>query len=101
MDFHTEESEQSVIVSIKGKLNFKDHPKFNSYLNELKNKKKSVVFDLCNLQMIDSAGIGMLFLAHKIIKNNGASVVIRNPRGQVKRVFDITSIGQEITILEE
>lgn len=101
MEVHIEESEQSVIVNLAGQLNFKDHPKFNTSLNDLKNKKKNVVFDLARLEMIDSAGIGMLFLAHKVISNNGASVVIRNPRGQVRRVFDITSIGQEITVIDE
>jgi len=98
MDLTTDENETNIIIRLKGELSFKDHIDFNAFLKDLPHSSKSIVFDLSELIAIDSAGIGMLFLAQKVIEKSGGNMSLKNPTGQVKRVFDITKIGQSISI---
>lgn len=100
MEIQISETGDTVNASIRGNLNFQDHVAFNEFLARIQDKKRHVTFDLSGLDMIDSAGIGMLFLAHKIIQKSQGSMALKNPNGQVKRVFDITSISREIRVIE-
>ncbi len=97
----TEGENDAVNIDISGTFGFQDHIAFNDIMAQIQDKKKSVTFDLEHLEMIDSAGIGMLFLAQKLIKKSHGEMTLKNPVAQVKRVFDITSIGQQIPIIEE
>ncbi len=99
MQIDRQESKESIVFSLKEKLSFKDHTLFNEIVSSLETEKRRIVFDLSKLEMIDSAGIGMLFLAQKIVSRNGGTMTIRNPQGQVKRVFDITSIDRQIKVV--
>lgn len=101
MQLKLEESEKSALIHISGKLSFKDHPEFNIFIDGLEIQGKTVTFDVQGLEQIDSAGIGMLFLADKVITEASGSMVIKNPTGQVKRIFDITSIGAQIKVVED
>lgn len=99
MEIKQEEHDKSITVHLSGKLNFKDHSNFNAMITDLKSKGKHVTLDLSELEMIDSAGIGMLFLAHKLVSKEGGTLSITNPKGQVKRVFDITSIDKHLKVI--
>ena len=101
MNIRFDESGAEIIVFLSEKLTFKDHQEFNKGLEDVKGKNKAVCYDLRELSMIDSAGIGMLFLAQKLIEAEGNKISIRNPNGQVKRIFDITSLDKQISIVEE
>ena len=101
MEIKAEHNENEVNVYISGKLSFKDHPEFNSFIEEIAVSKKNVLFDISDLEQIDSAGIGMMFLSQKVMEEAGASITIRNPRGQVKRVFEITSIEKQIPVIND
>ncbi len=92
--------ENDIIVHLEGKLNFQDHTEFNALINNFQNTKKTITFDLSALEAIDSAGIGMLFLAHKIITKMGGHLHLKNPQGQVRRVFEITSIDKQLQVTQ-
>ncbi len=99
MELKVEDGEHSTLVFLEGKLSFKDHPDFNEFIDSLPKGKKTVIFNVSKLEQIDSAGIGMMFLAQKVVEEkNGGKMVIKNPSGQVLRIFDITSIGEQISI---
>lgn len=94
------EKDTEIIIAISEKLNFHMHPDFNDYMDIVAQKQKNVIIDLSALNIIDSAGLGMLFLARKITKAAGKNLVLRNPRGQVKRIFDLTNIDREIKVVQ-
>jgi anti-anti-sigma factor len=98
MDAHLIETDNVITIILNGKLTFKDHPAFINMVDEVKAKKPQITIDVDALEMIDSAGIGMIFLAQKLIDKNGGKLTIRNPHGQVKRIFDITNIAKQINI---
>jgi len=102
MEIHINDDEPDVLnVSLSGSFGFQDHMIFNDFIEEIQDQKKSVIFDLQALEMIDSAGIGMLFLAHKTIEHINGDMVLKNPKGQVKRVFDLTSLDQKIKVVTD
>lgn len=101
MEIQQHEEGGVLTVRFSGSLGFQDHMSFNEFMNSIKDQKRTVSFDLTNLEMIDSAGIGMLFLAKKLVEQSHGELILKNPRGQVKRVFEITSIGKQISITED
>ena len=99
MDIQVQENENNVEVSFSGALGFKDHMAFNEFMTTLQGKKHDVIFDLTRLETIDSAGIGMLFLARDLIKKSNGELSLKNPNGQVSRVFEIAGIPQQIKVV--
>lgn len=100
MDIRIVEHDTYLIVYLKGRLGFKDYPKFNEFIDRMA-MDKDVVFDLEHLEHLDSSGIGMFFLGQKVIKDAGHDMSLKNPKGQVQRIFDITNIGDQIHIISE
>jgi len=79
------------VVSISGEFTFADHTAFKSLMNRLfEGKASPVVIDLSRLELIDTAGLGMLLLARDEANNTSRKLVLRGPRGQVKNMFDVT-----------
>lgn len=99
MEFRSDELDKDVVIFLEKQFSFKDHPFFNDFLEDVQQKNKNLIFDLSDLVTIDSAGIGMLFLAQKILKTKNRHVTIKNPTGQVKRVLDITDVSKEIKVI--
>ena len=78
-------------VSITGKLTFADRTLFREMLTRLMEAKvKSTVVNLSRLEMIDSAGLGMLLIARDESTKLQRSLVLSGPAGQVKRMFDLS-----------
>jgi anti-anti-sigma factor len=63
-----------------------------------------VVFDLADLDYISSAGLRSIFRPRQALVARSGSVVLLNPRPQVKKVFDIvraTDLAAVFTSVEE
>ena len=54
----------------------------------------TLVLDLAELEFIDDSGLGLVVRVFKRLKEQDGSLVIRNPRGPVLRVFEITGLAQ-------
>jgi anti-anti-sigma factor len=86
-------------VSISGEFTFTDHSTFKSMVDRLfSSSKNTFVIDLSKLEFIDSAGLGMLLIARDEANKDARRLVLRAPRGQVKRIFDVTEFGTLFTI---
>ena len=95
MDIQIQESSESFTAKIIGKLLFDDRAKFNDLLAKMVSaEKSSFVIDLDNLESIDSAGLGMMMIAHDKITGEGKSFSIVNAKDQVKKVLEITEFGK-------
>lgn len=98
MHLKKQETDGTITVSVSGKLSFKDHAEFNKFIkDDLEGKK--VIFDVSGLEQIDSAGLAMFFLAQKVIEPNNGQMSITGHQGQVKKIFEITSLGDQITLI--
>jgi HptB-dependent secretion and biofilm anti anti-sigma factor len=78
-------------VQMAGDLTFTDHATFKTMTDRLfGGAGPSVIMDLAKLDFIDSAGLGMLLLAKDTAEKSNRKLVLRNPTGQVKRMFGLT-----------
>jgi anti-sigma B factor antagonist len=60
-----------------------------------------LVLDVSDLSYCDSQGIRLAFaLAHSALQHGG-SLTLANPRGIVRRVFDVTNVASGIDIIED
>lgn len=86
-------------ISVSGEFTFSDHGPFKQMIEELfAFKEKAVTIDLSNLDFIDSAGLGMLLLARDEAKKTNRELVLRHPKGQVKRMFGVTRFDKLFTV---
>ncbi len=92
--------EDKAVVDLKGDLMFTDHPTVTSMLNEL--ARRAVPqwhFNLAELRTIDSAGIGMMLIAKNESEKASAQLQLHEPNDAVRKVLDLTRIGDMIPIV--
>ncbi|CAA6603591.1 putative Anti-sigma factor antagonist [Rhodospirillaceae bacterium LM-1] len=99
MDYTTAKENDSTAIFMKGRLTFNDHEKFRNLLDELEAQNAvHLVVDLQSLESIDSVGLGLLMIARDKAKERNGKFVLRNPQGEVKRVFAISKASVLFTI---
>ena len=63
-------------------------------------EEKDLVLDLCNLNYIDSMGLGILVGALKRVKEQQHDIIIMNPQNTVRKLFRITGLDKVFIIKE-
>lgn len=78
-------------AAISGEFTFADHGTFKQMMAALFcSKSAPIVIDVSRLDFIDSAGLGMLLLVRDEAGKAERKLILKGPRGQVKRMFDVT-----------
>jgi len=88
----------SKIIFLSGRLDTASSPAFEQKINELVDGTVDIIFDLKDLGYISSSGLHVLLLAQKTMSANNRKLVIRNPSGSVKNVFDMTGFSKIVTL---
>lgn len=57
-----------------------------------------VVLDLGGLAFIDSSGLRVFVTARQALSERGATLLLRNPSANTKRLLDITGLGEIISV---
>lgn len=71
--------------------------KITSILN-LDGEKKQILLNFSSVDYIDSAGIGLLVMAHKKAVSNHASIVITNVKPSIKEILLLANLQKLIEI---
>ncbi len=101
MNYDVFENGDQIEAKLNGDLNFSDHDVFRTLLDRIRNSDlKKVVLNLREVSSIDSTGIGRLLIANDRTKAKGQSLAISNANGQVRKVLDLSSLGDVITIVD-
>ena len=100
MDYQKNMSEDGLQISLSGKLGFDDSSVFRQLITELSEDKanKTIVFDLSELESIDSAGLGMLLLAADTSSNEGWSMKISGASNSVRKMIELTHVDQVVDV---
>ena len=56
------------------------------------NKFSSVVFEMSDLEFMDSTGIGVLIGRYKKLKKRNKSIYISNPSNAIEKIFNMSGI---------
>lgn len=94
MDMQTSKQENSVVVTVAGRLDAVTAPEYEKRLDELLAGAETwFVIDFQRLEYISSAGLRALLATAKKLKGKGGRIRFANVTGSVKEVFDISGFG--------
>lgn len=86
-------------VTLKGDLDLYNAPHFkDKLLEELSSNPKHLLFDLKELNYIDSSGIGVLINLFTYLKKHNKQLILAYVTTQVLRILDMTSLTGLFTI---
>ena len=90
MDYKIDETESDLAVAMTGRFTFVDREPFGKVVQRIGQMTRGTcTIDLSGVEFVDSAALGMLLMARDAAGSHGARLVLRGPKGHVKRVFDI------------
>lgn len=93
MKFTASERPGETLISLSGNLTFDDHEIFKGVVKLVEESgHRSVVIDLARVQMIDSAGIGMLLLANDRAQAAERTLRIGGATGSVQKVIEVSRL---------
>ena len=58
----------------------------------------ALALDLADVGFVDSSGLGVLVAVHRHAEANGGSFAVRSVPPQVQRLFEITRLGDLLTV---
>ncbi len=88
-----------VRVAVRGEIDVATAPQLRELLHELVQEGVDrVVLDCRGLEFLDSSGIGLLMAVRKRLGDEG-ELVIESPPAHVRKVLDLTGVGQELSII--
>ena len=83
------------IVRLRGELDLSGRPQMQCLCDRLLAAGvPTVVLELCELRFVDGRGVqGWMELAAQL-RNRGGELVLRNPAGIVRRLVELTKVGE-------
>lgn len=97
MEHNAISSGDSLELTLTGKFTFADNKVFNSIMDEIASYKQ-IIIDLTKVEFIDSAALGILLLVRDKCDKTSTNLLLKNPKGQVKQMFDISRFGDLFNI---
>ncbi len=89
----------SMTLVLDGKMDFNMRKTFQKSIEQAKlSKPHKIVLDVCKVSFIDSAGLGLIMLANKTLKESGISLSLLVAEGAVMKVLVLANIGETIPI---
>ncbi len=79
-------------VELKGDLDVYSEDEFKKFIDEEIKTDQDVVFDLSNLDYLDSTGLGMFMNVYKNQQENDKKVKIINAKDNIVKLFKITDL---------
>jgi anti-anti-sigma factor len=80
------------MIALQGRFVFETHREFRRVVAKTLEESASLHLDLGGVDYLDSAGLGMLLMLNDKAKALGKKVSLRNSRGSVKDILDITGV---------
>src|SRR5262249_25037622 len=64
----------------------------------LQENHKKVIFDLTNVNFLDSSGIGILVMCHAKLKKAGGELRVAGAQGMVRQVIEMTNVNKLVEL---
>lgn len=94
------ESGNRVRLVLAGELDLASCAHFKEALCDAMSEAVRVILDLRALTLIDCASLSVIFDAAVEVRRTDAVLVLLEPRGQVRRVLDLTGAPDGVAVLE-
>ncbi|MGV8145717.1 MAG: anti-sigma F factor antagonist [Alkaliphilus sp.] len=88
-----------LIVTLSGELDHHVAKSIRAELDELILRKstKNLIFDMSQLQFMDSSGIGVILGRYKNIMRKGGKVAVVNVSDRIERIFSMSGLYKVIS----
>ncbi len=94
MQFTASAQTAQLTIALTGTFRFDDHDGFKGVLKAIDDYDgEQIHIDLSKTTAIDSAGVGMLLLAHERSKKQSKSLSLGGAHGPVEQVLELTRIA--------
>jgi anti-sigma B factor antagonist len=101
LEFQREDREEIVVLIVKGNLDALTAPELRPTIDDLvANRKTQVVFDLGDLTLIDSSGVGAIVSLFKRVRLLGGDVKIACLANQPKEIFRLLRLDRAFELYE-
>ena len=92
-------TDNHVVVNLSGSIYVEEAAQIReSLIGYIEKGHKIFVVDLGNVDYIDSSGLGTIVAIQKRALQNGGSVIIKNLKGLVKDLFELTRLTKVFEI---
>jgi anti-anti-sigma factor len=99
MQYVSNQTAQGMEVSFSGRLIFADNGAFREIVQSLDGRNSGeLLFDLENLDFVDSAGLGMFLIAKEAAESKGMKLRVRGAKGQVAEMLEVSQFSNVINI---
>lgn len=91
-----------LIIKIDGDIDHHTCEEIRNKIDQEINKRnpKSIIFDMKNVNFMDSSGIGVIIGRYKLMMSGGGITAMINVKPQIQRVYDICGLKKIIPIYE-
>lgn len=94
MDYDITQDAGNAKVVFRGDITFSENVAFRSMLKELEaGSISSCTFDLSQVEMIDSAGLGMFLIAKETADKNSWKIGVVGAKGHVASMLKLTKLS--------
>ncbi len=101
LEFTKEEQGDIVLLTLKGNLDALTASDLRPTIDELvTNRKTKVIFDLHELTLIDSSGVGAIVSLFKRVRTLGGDVKIARLSNQPKEIFRLLRLDRAFDLFE-
>jgi anti-anti-sigma factor len=94
------ESGGTIRLVLAGELDLAARGHLESALADAQSDSARVVLDLSALTLVDCASLEVIFTAAERCREGGGVLVLRHPRGQVRRVLDLIDPPIGVAVLD-
>ncbi len=99
LNFDIQRYEGVTEIVLKGGLGYADHRTFLEVMAEFNVPAgHQLVFDLSNLESVDSSGLGMFLIANEEAKKKSLRFRISHPRSDVLRIMNLGKLNKILDI---
>ena len=99
MTIETSREQEKLCLKVKGRLDTMTSPQLDKEVETNLKGTEQLTMDLSELDYVSSAGLRVLLSAHKSMKKQGGSMVVRGVNEEVQEVFTITGFSEILTIM--
>ena len=99
MEIHLLEKEQQATLLLKGRFDLHQQQQVRGVIEDLvTGGKPTLTLDLSGVSYVDSAAVGLLFLAKEMCAKAGGNIVLSHPREAVDRVLKLCRLDDMFQI---
>ena len=94
----TTDPEGRTVLTASGRIDLRTAPKVRRQVDQLARPGQTLVIDLRDVSYMDSPGLGTIIYCDRLQRESGGQLVVKNPTGEVRELFDVVQLASLIAI---